>query len=121
MPNTTDIFSVLEAWEYGAAMDGRMAHAVNDDLDDLMERELPRIEAMIELAPSQALMRVTRLFSFVNAASAWLPAILRRLEQWIQRVQALVNALGKKLGATGYSIGVSTPGGLSFDLSFPVV
>ncbi len=120
MPDDTVVFQVLETWEYGAAMDLRMARAVVDGLDALMEHELAEIEVALASAPSSAQMRMALLFSFVNAAAAKLPALLRRLEQWIQRLQALLNALGRRVGATGYSIGVSA-GGLSFDLSFPIV
>lgn len=120
MANPVDVFGLLEAWEYGATMDLGVARAVNDELDVLMERELAEIAAMIEARPSLAQLRLARLSSFVNAAAAKLPALLRRLEQWVRRLQALLNALGKKVGATGFSIGVSA-GGLSFDLSFPIV
>lgn len=120
MPHNTDVFNVLEAWEYGAVMDLGMAQTVDDGLDVLMELELAEIEGAFTSAPSWAQMRLARLFSFVNAAASKLPALLRRLERWIQRLQSLLNALGKKVGATGFSVGVSA-GGLSFDLSFPIV
>lgn len=120
MSSAMDVFNVLEAWEYGAVMDLRMARAVVDGLDELMEHELAEIEVTLTSASSPAQMRLARLFSFINAAASKLPALLRRLEQWIQRLQSLLKALGKKVGATGYSIGISA-GGLSFDLSFPII
>ena len=121
MTNPMNIYAVLEAWEQGEAMDLAMARIVERNLDALLESELTQIEAVIDAQPATALMQMTRLTSFINAATARLPAILRRLQHWVNKMQTTINNLAKKLGANGYSIGVSMPFGLSIDLSFPVI
>jgi len=121
MANRNSIYAVLEAWEQGEPMDLAMARIVEENLDALLESELAQIEAQIDAQPVTALMQMTRLTSFINAALARLPAILRRLQGWVSTMKSTVNALAKKLGANSFSLGVSMPFGLSVDLSFPVI
>jgi erythromycin esterase-like protein len=41
-----------------------------------------------------------------------------RLEGWVRTIQDLARRLAESLGADSYSIGISMPVGVSFDLSF---
>jgi len=120
MPNES-VWGVLEKWELTGEMVPAMAQVIDQQLDDLMERELSEVESSVDTKPHLAFARLTRLISFLNAALMRRPSIIRRLEKWVQKVKAVANALGKKLGANGFSIGVGLPIGVSIDLSFPII
>lgn len=60
----------------------------------------------------------TRLTSFLNVGIDRAPGIIMRLEGWVQNIQNLARRLAESLGADSYSIGISMPVGVSFDLSF---
>jgi hypothetical protein len=116
------ISGVLERWEYQGEMTLEMAGIIENNFDELMEHELGEINRNLSNQESDiAFARLTRLSSFINAASAKKPSIIRKLDKWVNKIKTTVNSLAKKLGAKSFSIGISMPFGLSIDLSFDIV
>ncbi len=98
-----------------------MAQVINKNIDQLIEKELGRIEKLTEEdKPDFAFVAMLLLTSFINAAAAKLPSIICSLEKWIKKLKSAVNSLAKKMGANGFSISAGLPAGLSVGLSFPI-
>lgn len=98
-----------------------MAQVINENIDQLMEKELGQIEKLIEEdKPDSAFVAMLRLTSFLNAGDAKLPSIISRLEKWINKIKSVLNSLAKKIGANGFSISAGLPAGVSIGLSFPI-
>ncbi len=110
---------VLEEWESKGEMNIDMAQVINENIDQFMEKELGKIENLIEEdKPDFAFVAMLRLTSFLNAGAAKLPSIIGRLEKWINKIKFVLNSLAKKIGADGFSISAGFPIGLSVGLSF---
>lgn len=116
------VFAEFKDWESTGEMTPERAGVVDLQLETFMEHELSAVEASVDAEPYAAFTGLLSLTLFLNAAATKRPSIIRKLEKWIQRIQAAANALAKKLGADGFSIGISVgwPPGLSLSLSFPV-
>ena len=116
-----NVYSVLEEWESKGEMTIDMAQVINENIDQLMEKELEQIKKLIEEdKPDFAFVEMLRLTSFLNAGAAKLPSIISRLEKWINEIKFVLNSLAKKIGANGFSISAGFPVGLSIGLSFPI-
>jgi hypothetical protein len=116
------VYSVLEEWEFKGEMTIDMAQIINENIDQLMEKELEQIKKLIEEdKPDFAFVAMLRLTSFLNAGSAKLPSIISRLEKWINEIKVVLNSLAKKMGANGFSISAGVPAGVSVGLSFPIL
>ncbi|GAH27620.1 unnamed protein product, partial [marine sediment metagenome] len=112
---------VLEEWEFTGEMTIDMAQAINENIDQLMEKELEQIKKLIEEdKPDFAFVAMLRLTSFLNAGAAKLPSIISRLEKWINKIKLVLNSLAKKIGADGFSISAGFPVGVSVGLSFSI-
>ncbi|MDA2927273.1 hypothetical protein MYX78_08585, partial [Acidobacteria bacterium AH-259-G07] len=111
---------LLSKWDQTAQMSPYLAVEVDSQFDALMKEGLSTIESLMVDQPELALGRLILLTSILNSAAQQRPAILKRLEKWIQKLRAVTNALGKKLGANGFSIAAGLPVGISVGLSFPV-
>lgn len=115
------VYSLLEEWEIKGEMTIDMAQVINENIDQLMEKELGQIEKLIEEdKPDSAFVAMLRLTSFLNAGAAKLPSIISRLEKWINKIKSVLNSLAKKIGANGFSISAGLPIGVSIGLSFPI-
>ena len=116
------VYSVLEKWKFNGEMTIDMAQVINKNIDQLMEKELEQIEKLIEEdKPDFAFVTMLLLISFINAAAAKLPSIIRKLEKWInKKLKSAVSSLAKKMGANGFSISAGFPVGVSVGLSFPI-
>ncbi|MBA7497524.1 hypothetical protein ES704_00252 [subsurface metagenome] len=115
------VYLVLEEWEFKGEMTIDMAQVINENIDQLMEKELEQIIKLIEVdKPDSAFVAMLRLTSFLNAGAAKLPSIISRLEKWINKIKIVLNSLAKKIGANGYSISAGIPIGVSVGLSFPI-
>ena len=91
------------------------------ELDDLVQTQLQDIEDLIDNNMAEkAFANLALLTSFINAAASKRPSILNKLKKWVKKFKNLTNRLAKKLGADGFSIGVSVPLGLTIELSFPI-
>jgi len=113
------VYSVLEEWEFKGEMTIYMAQVINENIDQLMEKELEQIKKLIEEnKPDSAFVAMLRLTSFLNAGAANLPSIISGLEKWIKEIISALNSLAKKMGANGLSISAGT--GFSIGLSFPI-
>ena len=85
-----------------------------------MENRLTKVNVLIDRGePYRALGVFTRLTSFLNRGSQNYPKTILELMRWARRMQNTVAALARTLGAVSYSLGVSMPIGVSFNLSFP--
>jgi hypothetical protein len=101
-------------------MTAAMADEIDKEVYTLMEWQLGEVnEALAQNKPEVALAQLTSFLSFLNAGARRLPAIIRKLERWVNKITSTANALAKKLGADGFSISVAVPFGVSIDLSFP--
>ena len=115
------VYLVLEEWEFKGEMTIDMAQVINENIDQLMEKELEQIIKLIEVdKPDSAFVAMLRLTSFLNAGAAKVPSIIGRLEKWINKIKIVLNSLAKKIGANGYSISAGIPIGVSVGLSFPI-
>jgi len=115
------VYLVLEEWEFKGEMTIDMAQVINENIDQLMEKELEQIKELIEVdKPDSAFVAMLRLTSFLNAGAAKLPSIISRLEKWINKIKIVLNSLANKIGANGYSISAGIPIGVSVGLSFPI-
>lgn len=114
------VIEILHKWELDGEMELTMAVVVSRNFDTLMETELGQIEGLARDDPHVALAHLAALISFVNAAAARQPGIIRRLEKWVQRLRAAVDALGRRLKASSFSVTVGWPAGISVGLSFPI-
>jgi hypothetical protein len=116
------VYGILEGWEYSGELTLEQAQELEQNLDAFLEEELARLEEAIdeEEEPYESLGLFTRLTSFLNRGSGRFPYLLRRLSGWVKRMRSTLERLARKLGADSYSIGVSMPVGVSFDLSFPI-
>ena len=114
-----NVYSVLEEWESKGEMTIDMAQVINENIDQFMEKELGKIENLIEdNKPDSAFVAMLRLTSFLNAGAAKLPSIIGRLEEWINKIKFVLNSLAKKIKADGFSISAGFPIGVSVGLSF---
>jgi hypothetical protein len=112
---------VLEEWESKGEMTIDMAQVINENIDQLMEKELEQIKELIEEdKPDSAFVAMLRLTSFLNAGAAKLPSIIGRLEKWINKIKSVLYSLAEKIGANGFSISAGFPIGVSVGLSFTV-
>ena len=107
-------------WKSDGTMDAVMATAIDQQLDALLDAELARIEALVDVAPGAAFARLSSLVSFLNAGASHRPTIVGRLERWIPRFRDILRKLAVALEASSFSIGAGSPLGLSVALSFPV-
>jgi hypothetical protein len=115
------VYSLLEEWEIKGEMTIDMAQVINENIDQLMEKELGQIEKLIEEdKPDSAFVAMLRLTSFLNAGAAKVPSIIGRLEKWINKIISVLNSLAKKIGANGFSVSAGFPIGVSIGLSFPI-
>ena len=116
-----EVFTVLKRWESDGEMTLEMARVIEQNFDSLIESELHQVDDLLADAKAEAAFaRLTLLISLLNAGVSKLPSIIRRLEKWVNRIKSTLNALAKKLGANGFSIGIAVPVGVSIDLSFPI-
>lgn len=116
-----EVFNVVETWEFQGEMTLEMARVIDQNIDELLKSELGQVDKLLEDdKPEAAFARLTRLTSFLNTGVTKLPSIIRRLEKWVNRIKSTLNALAKKIGANGFSIGIAVPVGVSIDLSFPI-
>ncbi len=116
----SEVYPVLEEWEFTGEMNTHMAQVINEYIDPFMEEELRKIEELIEennLGP--AFVKMLRLTSFLNAGAAKLPSIIGRLEEWINQFISALKSLAKKMEANGFSISAGT-GGVSLEVSFSI-
>ena len=116
-----EVFSVLERWKFQEEMTLEMAKVIEQNFDELIKSELGKVDTLLSNnKPEAAFARLTLLISFLNTAVGKLPSIIRKLENWVNKIKSTLNTLAKKLGANGFSIGVAVPIGVSIDLSFPI-
>ena len=114
-----DVNSILEEWEFKGEMTIDMAQVINENIDQLIEKELEQIKKLIEEdRPDFAFVAMLRLTSVLNAGAAKLPSIISRLEKWINKIKSVLNSLANKIGANGFSISAGLPIGISVGLSF---
>ncbi|MEA2087102.1 MAG: hypothetical protein U9O91_03285 [Candidatus Caldatribacteriota bacterium] len=117
----SEVYLVLEEWEFTGEMTIDMARVINENIDQIMEKELGQIKELIEKdKPDSAFVKMLRLTSFLNAGAAKLPSIIGRLEKWINEIKSVLNSLAKKIGADGFSISAGLPIGVSIGLSFSI-
>ena len=119
MDNEGVFDQLLNKWNREPSM-LNLAQDVDREFEALMEDGLSSVESSLADQPELALTRLILLTSLVNVAAQQRPAILKRLEKWIQKLKVVTHALGKKLGANGFSIAAGFPVGISVGLSFPV-
>jgi len=117
----SEVYLVLEEWEFTGEMTIYMAQVINENIDQFMEEKLEQIKGLIEKdKPDSAFVAMLRLTSFLNAGAAKLPSIIGRLEKWINKIISVLNSLAKKIGANGFSISAGFPIGVSIGLSFSI-
>ncbi len=116
-PRVKDLFGT---WKSDGAMDAVIATAIDQQLDVLLEAELARVEALLDVAPGAAFARLVSLISFLNGGASHRPAIVGRLEKWIPRLRDIMRKLAVGLEASSFNISAGSPNGLSVGLSFPV-
>jgi len=110
----------VRQWESTGEMTSEIAEEIANNIDTFMGLELGLIDRHVDTNPQLAFAQLTRLTLALNAAVQKKPSIVKRLEKWVNRIKTALRALGKKLGANGFSIGVGFPAGVSIDLSFPI-
>lgn len=116
-----EVFSVLERWKFDGEMTLEMARIIEQNFDELIESELGKVDTLLsDDKPEAAFVQLTILTSFLNTGVGKLPSIIRKFENWVNKIKSTLNTLAKKLGANGFSIGVAVPVGVSIDLSFPI-
>ena len=86
----------------------------------MFQNELREIKGITEKSPWLAYTRLMSSISFLNAAAQQRIGIIDRLLNWISDIKDALDGIVKKIGASGYSIGVSAPFGLSISVSFSV-
>jgi len=118
MANTVDV--IFEEWESSGTISAPNIKRVEEIFELLMKVKLGEVETSVDADPHFAFAQLIALTSFLNAVATKRPSIIKRLGKWVKKLQAVANALAKKLGANGFSIGVQIPAGVSVDLSFPV-
>lgn len=117
----SEVYFVLEEWEFTGEMTNVMAQVINENIDQFMEEKLEQIERLIEEdKPDSAFVAMLRLTSFLNAGAAKLPSIIGRLEKWINKIISVLDSLANKIGADGFSISAGFPIGVSVGLSFSI-
>jgi len=117
----SEVYFVLEEWEFTGEMTNVMAQVINENIDQFMEEKLEQIKRLIEEdKPESAFVAMLRLTSFLNAGAAKLPSIIGRLEKWINKIKFVLNSLAEKIGANGFSISAGLPIGISVGLSFSI-
>ena len=116
-PRVKDLFGT---WMRDGTMDAVIATAIDQQLDVLLEAELARVEALVDVSPGAAFARLGSLISFLNAGASHRPAIVGRLEKWIPRLRDIMRKLAVGLEAGSFNISAGSPNGLSVGLSFPV-
>jgi hypothetical protein len=116
----SEVYFVLEEWEFTGEMTNAMAQVINENIDQFMEDELGRIKEFIEKdKPDFAFVKMLRLTSFLNAGAAKLPSIIDSLEKWIKEFISALSSLAKKMGADGFSVSAGFTG-VSIGLSFSI-
>lgn len=111
------IFYIFSKWEETGELTREEAEVVRQELDRFLDRGIGEVRENIE-QPERAFTLFTRITSFLNVGIGRAPGIIARLEGWVQSLQDLLRDLASSLGADSYSIGISMPVGVSFDLSF---
>ncbi|MCK4387240.1 MAG: hypothetical protein KAW00_00575 [Dehalococcoidia bacterium] len=113
---------VLDKWLNGEEVDFS-PKTVTTALDEF-EEEAKKIEDLVfkERRYWDAYTRLITCVSFFNTAAQKDPnnmsTIIQRLLAWIREIQRDLNKIVREVGASGYSIGISAPFGVSISLSF---
>ncbi len=108
----------LETWERAEELEPAYWESVEENIDALMDRELGRIDGLVEENLEGALAGLLSLVSFLNTGADKRPGIIKKLEKWIKRLLDLLGTLAAKFEASGFSISAGT-GGISISLTFP--
>jgi hypothetical protein len=111
------VFAVFRKWEETGELTREEAQVIREELNLFLDRGIGEVYQNIE-QPERAFTLFTRLTSFLNVGIDRAPGIIIRLEGWVRTIQDLARRLAESLGADSYSIGISMPVGVSFDLSF---
>jgi hypothetical protein len=114
---------IFEEWESTGEMSRESAQTIDKYFDYLAEYTLESIDQDIQAnRHDDALATLMRFSTITNAAAALIPAIIKKLGNWVNRLRSRVDALAKKMGADSFSISIdlSAPPTLSVELNFPV-
>ena len=84
-----------------------------------MENELSQVNVLIDRANPTSSGRFYAAHVVLEPGKSELPKTISEFMRWVRRMQNIVAALARTLGAESYSLGVSMPIGVSFNLSFP--
>lgn len=113
---------VLDRWLNGDDVDFS-PKTVTSALDEF-EEEAKRIEDLVfrERRYWDACTRLITCISFFDTAVEKEPSnesrIIQRLLAWVREIQRDLNKIVQEVGASGYSIGISAPFGVSVSPSF---
>ncbi len=111
---------LIKKWELTGKISPVLAKAVDRQLNVIMDEELAQIDALADKYPEAAFARYTRLAFFLNAAMIARPSIAGQIANWIYKLKFAFNKLGRKLGASEFTIRMSWSAGLYVDFTFPV-